>query len=458
MNFVFLLIYKGVGLNGTVNGINGINATAGLTLSDEISEDPVSNNHPRPAIDHYHHWEGGVKEASLSGNCIGSNVCNGGGSGVNNKLAGSDPSLNGDSEPDQYEENLDDDSKDVFDNESIDVNDSADPNKETDSQAQANNNENENSDHEKTIINRKPQVNQSPEYTNNNQYPINPFNYNPVAVIGAASLPANVPFNLPNYFNYQTNVKDSFDQVTESRVEASTKKTNIKNKRPNAQIDVVDDPKKQLHDALLQNIHQSNKYYQSFPNAPSYYQQSYGSNPFAPKPYQSGQSPNNYYGPIQLQPNSFGPGQFPSNQFPINNFGSSQFNPNNPNNQSPQFPNVQFYPFNDPYDSSPNFYAQNGPNFPPYYYLGFPPFGFQQNGQSLNSQSQSPAFNNPNVPYFGSSAHRETINAKPFKLLIPVPETENANNKNIKRKPVKAMKRLVNSNNCIGENTCNQNR
>lgn len=432
-----------VAANGTING------SFGLTFGDEIADDPVTNDHPRPAIDHYHHWEGGVKDSALSGNCIGSNVCNGAASGVNNKFPGSDPSLNGNSESDQYEENQDDNSKEDVNNDGIDVDD-LQANKNENESKPSGDETNEDSYDEMTMINNEPQYNQSPS---------NPFNYNPIAVIGAAAPSANIPFNLPNYFNYQSNVKDNFDQESESKVETSTKKPNRKNQRPNAQIAVVDDPKKQLHEALLHNIHQSNNY-QSFPNTPNQFEQIYGPNPFAQNQFQIGQFPSNSFEPNRFEPNpfaqgqfptvqspnsnigpnSFAHGQFPSNQFPSNNVGSNQFNSKNPNSQNPQLPNGQFNYFNDLYNSPPNFNAQNGPNFPPNYYQGIPPFGFQQNGQSLNSPSQSHAFNNPNFLHFGSSANRETLNAKPLKLFTPAPETEDANNKNVKRKSVKDMK------------------
>lgn len=72
-----------------------IGANVGIPASENIGlnvglrdESPV--NQPKPISNHHQYWNG-VKDSILSGNCIGSNVCNGLGSGVKNRKGSKPP-------------------------------------------------------------------------------------------------------------------------------------------------------------------------------------------------------------------------------------------------------------------------------------------------------------------------------------------------------------------------------
>lgn len=83
---------KDTNLNITMPEIGAnveIPASENIGLNVGLRDEPPVNQ-PKPISNHHQHWNG-VKDSILSGNCIGSNVCNGPGSGVKNRKGSKPP-------------------------------------------------------------------------------------------------------------------------------------------------------------------------------------------------------------------------------------------------------------------------------------------------------------------------------------------------------------------------------
>lgn len=456
--------YYGLGNNNNngFNGRPGLNNPFGfgkkIKFITKAFEPNVLTVYIFLAFDHFHHLDNGSliavgnTNSTLSGNCIGDNVCNGAGAGVNNDNNGldltalKDQSLDFDNvEGDTDSKGADIDDRVQTDTEKEEV--------ETLTKAPMTNNkedlkpeENDNSDADDTNDNPPNQQSFGPNQNiqNHHQYPSYPSNF-PSFVIGAAAVTSSIPFIRPDYFNYPPIRNPSSPDNTESTSKRPSKKGN---KRPNNKTP----PKEETtQGATPLNTGFSDNYSPSFYNIPNQFGQ-------------------NQFGPNQFNPNHFSQNQFPPNQFQANGIGPNQFGPGNLNGIPPQFqnPNRQFGQFNSPFDT-PNLDIQNfnsnnqSPN-------GENLQQGQPNNQQVNPQFPNGPFTNynPFPSYFGQPSNGIIINGFPANTANTafVSKTDNSENPSSQQPPgntesdrkdqTSGSDTDGNNFNCIGSNVCNR--
>lgn len=399
--------------------------------------------------------------STLSGNCIGTNVCNGANSGVNNDAGANtvrDEQIALDDVDDEKTVEIVD--RDKFDSEEVSKDKSTkapetenQENKENTNKEQADNN----SDPKPSVTISNLQSQQNPNQFPYNQYPQYPnnFAYPPFTVIGAA-VTSNIPFLPPNYFNYPQIRKQSSTGSFDSKMETSTRRTSMhnthkKNKKPQIimQLNEPINSKKPMEENVVQMASPLNLNNNNFPaylNGPN----QFGSNHFGPNQFPGNQFPSN-----QFPSNQFAMNQFPGNSFVQNQFG-------NPNGGFPQFPNGpynQFNQFHNPFNT-PNFNGQSSQNNGP----SNQGDSQDSNVQQINPSIQNSHFNNFNSfpPYFGPPQSGVIINGVP---VTNANQHQFDNGDNMSKKPNNEPNRIEytngaesteNNHNCIGENVCNR--